>query len=246
MSSFALFLILLGPAVGSFLGVLVDRLPRGEPIGVQRSACRSCGTWLSLRDLVPLFSHVLLRGRCRHCGAPIPTTWFYLELAALGLGGLAVLAQGVQGAVPMTLAALWLWVLLGLAVCDMTWFRLPDPLTFALALIAAGMAALDARLAEAVLGAALGAGSFAALRLGYRWLRGREGLGLGDVKLMVGLGAWAGADQLALLVLLAAITALAVAVAGRLGRADALSPTRPLPFGAALCGAAVGLWITQV
>ena len=66
--------LLAAPFIGSFLGVLVRRLPRGEPVAWERSRCESCGTALTARDMVPLVSFLLLRGRCRACGAPIALT----------------------------------------------------------------------------------------------------------------------------------------------------------------------------
>jgi leader peptidase (prepilin peptidase)/N-methyltransferase len=103
---------------------------------------------------------------------------------------LAVLAGGGFGAA--LLSALWL--LIALAMSDAVWMRLPDGLTAAAAVLALLLAAQPAgiRLAAALWGAVLGAGSFAALRWGYFVLRGRMGLGLVDVKLMVGLGAFCG------------------------------------------------------
>lgn len=232
-----LLLVLISPAIGSFLAVLVDRLPRDEDVVRARSACRSCGAVLRARDLVPLVSFIWRRGRCGRCGAAIPPWLLYMEIAATGAAVLAVLNGGSAG--HMIGTAVVLWLLLALAATDLMWFRLPDLLTGALALVALGLAP-DLR--NAVLGAAIGAAGFAALRWGYRALRGREGLGLGDVKLMVGLGAFAGAAQVPMLVLLAAVTTIAAAAVGA-WRRGAYDPARPLPFGAALCAAAFALWL---
>ncbi len=235
---FALFLLLLAPCIGSFLGVLVDRLPRGEDVTRAPSACRACGTRLGWRDLVPLVSFALLRGRCRQCGAAIPAWHLYLEIAATGAGVIAVLLG--QGPAAMLLIAGVLWLLLALAVADLIWLRLPDVLTAALL----GLALLwvwqsGGDVVQALLGAALGAGSFWAIRVVYRALRGREGLGLGDVKLMAGLGALVGPLGLPQMVLLAALLALAAAAL----QAGPLRATRPLPFGAALCASAALWWL---
>ncbi|PWJ15790.1 prepilin peptidase [Jannaschia seohaensis] len=237
----ATLLILAGPAIGSFLAVLVDRLPRGEDVVAARSRCRACGTVLSGRDLVPILSYLAARGRCRHCGAAIPGTTLLLEIGALGVAGLAVLAGG--GAAQMGLSALWLWLLLALAAADLTWMRLPDPLTALLLVVALGIALLPGGLGlgPALLGALLGSGAFLALRAGYARLRGREGLGLGDVKLMAGLGAFSGPLDLPLLTLIGAALALAAVLLTR----GPLEGTRPLPFGAALCAAGSLLWLLR-
>ena len=212
--------MLLSPAVGSFLAVLADRLARGESVIWPGSHCRSCATRLAVRDLLPLLSFALTRGRCRHCGAAIPPWHLYMELAALGLA-LMALALGGSG-VEIALTVLILWLLLALAVWDLLWFRLPNALTAALALMAlawaiGGQAALipppphpllPHTLGEALLGGGLGAALFWVLRIAYRRLRQRAGPGLGDVKLMAGLGALTGVWLLPHLMLLAALLAL--------------------------------------
>lgn len=234
-------LLLLAPAAGSFLAVLADRLPRGEDVLLQRSACRSCGQRLGAADLVPLLSFVLTRGHCRHCGAAVPPWLLYFEIAATGAAVLALAAGGSAAAV--LLSCLFLWLLLTLATADLLWLRLPDVLTgglFALVLLM-GLQPGAGGLGAVLGGAALGAGSFLALRLGYRALRGREGLGLGDVKLMAGLGGFAGAIDLPLLLLLASGGALAAAWLPQ----RRLRGGMELPFGAALCAAAAVLWLLR-
>jgi len=254
--AWALLLLLLSPAVGSFLAVLVDRLPRGESVIWPGSQCRSCGTSLAVRDLLPVLSFVLNRGCCRHCGAGIPPWHLYMELAAPGLALLA-LAFGGSG-MASGLTALILWLLLALAVCDLLWFRLPDGPTAALALVALAWAGgvqsglipppphplLPHTLAEALTGGVIGSALFWAIRIGYYKLRQRAGLGLGDVKLMAGLGALCGIWLLPHLLLLAALMALTGAAIGALRHRRALKASRALPFGTALCAATALIWLT--
>ncbi|CUH63471.1 Pectic enzymes secretion protein OutO [Thalassovita gelatinovora] len=242
----ALLLILAGPFMGSFLALLADRLPRGEDVIVKPSHCRDCNARLRLRDLLPVLSFGLTRGRCRHCGAAIPPVTLYSEIIATGAAILAVLAGG--GTIDIWLSAGFLWLLLVLTLCDLQWFRLPDLLTGMLFLITLGMAVRGGAMDQALIGAGLGAGAFLALRLGYHAIRGREGLGLGDVKLMAGLGAFAGPLDLPLLVLIAAFGALAVAGGGYLldrTAQDTPLAVRKLPFGSALCAAAAILWLLR-
>ncbi len=254
-----LFLLLLAPAFGSFLGVLVDRLPRGEDVVRAPSCCRSCGHRLTPRDLVPILSFVWARGLCRSCGAAIPAWQLYLEIAATGAAVLALAAAG--GSAAVLFSCLFLWGLLALAMSDLLWLRLPDLLTASLALGVLGFSAFGGGgqggaqdLGQAVLGAVLGSGSFWALRRGYRWLRQRQGLGLGDVKLMLGLGAFAGPFDLPLLVLIAAVLGLGAGVVSwRRGRVTARRGTealpalgqQALPFGTALCGAGFVIWLLR-
>jgi leader peptidase (prepilin peptidase)/N-methyltransferase len=253
--SYALLLLLLSPAVGSFLNVLIDRLPRGESILWPGSTCRSCDTRLGLRDLLPVVSFLLARGRCRHCGAVIPAWHLYVELAAIGLAILALALAGPLAAI--TLTALTGWLLLALILCDLLWFRLPDGLTAALLLAALAWAGLvqmgqipppahlllPQTLSEALVGGGIGCVSFWLIRICYQHIRGRQGLGLGDVKLMAALGSLVGPWLLPHLVLAAALMALAAALVTTLRRQRRLSGTSALPFGAALSLAAALIWL---
>jgi len=240
--------VLIGPAMGSFAALLADRLPRGEAVLAARSRCRSCGTALGARDLVPLVSYPWLRGRCRHCGAAIPGWVWGAEWAGLALGAAAAWLAGPWaghwgGAGPAVVAALWLWCLLALALADLRSFRLPDPLTAALLVLGTAMA--WPHWEGAALGAAAGAGVFLALRLGYRGLTGRDGMGLGDVKLMAGIGAGLGAAALPMVALIAAGSALLVAMLHALRRGRRLRRQGAVPFGAWLAAAAVAVWVVQ-
>lgn len=237
-------LLLLAPAIGSFLAVLVDRLPRGEDVVSRASRCRGCKTRIASRDLVPLLSFIWLRGRCRRCGNAIPGWLFLFELGATGAAGLTVLRAATLW--DAWVSALILWLLMALAASDLIRFRLPDALTAALAACVLGACFATGQLAPALTGAALGAGSFLALRLGYKALRGREGLGLGDVKLMVGLGALSGPLALPWLVLWAALIAMVATVFAALKRGKDVRGDLAMPFGAALCAAAAMIWLFEM
>ena len=237
--------ILAAPFVGSFLGVLIRRLPRATLLVPARSSCEACGTILHLRDMIPLLSAVVLRGRCRGCGVRIPSQHWHVELAAFIIPASATLA-GVDA------PALWPvcifgWTLLALAWIDWDWMLLPDCLT--LPLVLAGLAAtswLEPDLTtDHALAAALGFGFTQALAIGYRRVRGREGIGAGDGKLMAAIGAWTGIEPLPWVVMGAALVGLLLA-AVILARGRAIDATTALPFGTclALTGwcAAVTLW----
>lgn len=227
--------------MGSFLGLLADRLPRGEGVVRRRSFCRACGSTLRPTEIVPILSYALAGGRCRGCGAAIPPMLLYSEVLATGLAAVALAAAPGAGAWPV---AAVLWTLQALALCDLRWLRLPDSLNatlLALALAASLWLPGSPAPAQAMLGAVLGAGAFWTLRVGYQRLRGREGLGLGDVKMMAGVGALVGPSDLPLTVLIAALAGVAVAVFGSV-RGARLRATRPIPFGAALGAAAALIW----
>jgi leader peptidase (prepilin peptidase) / N-methyltransferase len=234
-------MVIAAPFVGSFLGVVVRRLPEGRPILWARSRCETCGTVLSVRDLVPLVGWLAAGRRCRFCGAPIG--WFdpAIELAATAVALAAVAADGG----PQTwLDCLFGWWLLALGWIDLRCWLLPDPLT--LPLILAGLAAavwLDpASLTAAALGAALG---YLGLRLVgaiYRRLRGSDGIGQGDAKLLAASGAWLGAAALPQVILFAASAALAAAIGLRLAGIR-LGARSALPFGPFLAFATWFLWL---
>lgn len=225
----------LGLVAGSFLSTLVIRWPADTPLS-GRSRCDSCGNQLSARDLVPLLSWAVVRGRCRHCGARIPAIHPAMELAAAALGALALLANpspaGLAG-------ALFGWILLSLLALDMAHLWLPDRLT--LPLLGLGLLFGAGTPMDRLIGAAIGGGGALAIAFAYRAVRGRDGLGLGDVKLMAALGSWLSAAMLAPLLLLSALAGLALA-AVRARRAGE-SAADPVPFGACLALAAYPLWL---
>jgi leader peptidase (prepilin peptidase)/N-methyltransferase len=230
--------LLVAPFVGSFLGVVVERLPEARPIGLARSSCDHCGATLGARDLVPLLSWLARRGRCG-CGK-VRLGAFYpgIELAALGVALSATLV--LSGWLLWASLALG-WTLLALAAIDLRHYLLPDALT--LPLIAAGLAVAwliePARLGDHALGAAAGFIGFTVIAWLYRRLREREGLGRGDAKLLGAGGAWLGWQALPSVVALAAVVALAVALAGTLLGAK-LGATTKIAFGPYL---ALAIWL---
>jgi leader peptidase (prepilin peptidase)/N-methyltransferase len=229
--------LLLAPASGSFAGLLAMRLPAGQPVGMSRSMCPHCGTVLDAIDLTPIVTWVATRGRCRHCGAKVPAIYPLIELAAL------VVAAWAVWVLPPRLGLLWAtcvmgWVLLALALADWEEKVLPDGLTIPLGLGGFLYALFDGRWLDSVLGAGAGALAFLALRWAYLKWRGREGLGLGDVKLAAAAGAWVGWAALPSVVLLAAVAAVAAALPARL--AGRLKAGAEVPFGPFL---AAGLWL---
>ncbi len=241
--------LLAAPFVGSFLGVLILRLPAGRPVAMARSACDRCGATLGVRDLVPLASYLLLRGRCRRCGAPIGRFAPAIELAALLVAALAVAVALLRGDVPTPPAWLWSgcllgWDLLALACIDARCHRLPDPLTLPLLLLGLAVCAwlTPEDLAGHAAGAVTGYAAFRLVSLTYRRLRGRDGLGAGDAKLLAAGGAWLGIAALPMLVLLAALATLATALIAARGR---LRAEAAVPFGPGLAIAIWGMWLVS-
>ncbi len=233
--------VIAAPFVGSFLGTLVLRLPAGEPIAWSRSACLHCGHTLGIRDLAPLLSWLTLGGKCRYCSASLGKFYPAMELAALAV---AVWAVAMLPPHLVWAGCAFGWALLGASTIDLRHLILPDVLV--LPLIPAGIAlhwvVAPASWSDHVIGAAAGFAAFLAVGLLYRALRGREGLGFGDTKLLAAAGAWVSWTGLPSVVFLAAIFGIAavlvVKLAGR--RFDA---AREIPFGPYLALATWVVWL---
>lgn len=225
----------LGAIIGSFLGAIVMRWPRGESVVRGRSHCDACGRILAVRDLIPLLGALLQRGRCRHCGARIDPAHAIMEAGCALIGGIALwLLPPVAGLI----VALGGWLLLALAIVDARHFWLPDALTLPLAVIGLTLGdwILPTPFWDRAIGAGLGYGVLFLLARVYHRMRGREGLGLGDAKLLGAIGAWTGWQLLPLVLLLASSAGLLWALSLKLRGRPVESGTR-LPFGTLLCGA---------
>jgi len=229
--SLVLPMLCLGACLGSFLGVVIYRLPMGHSPAAGRSACESCGAALQARDLVPVFSFLWLRGHCRHCRAPLRREVLAVELAAAAMGGVCAGWFAAPG--PALCAALLGWGLLALGWIDAKHFWLPDVITLPLALAGLAVTAWFDRpdLLSHVITALAAYGLFRLINLLYKWLRHRDGLGQGDAKLMALAGAWLGWQSLPWVVLGAGLLGIAVAAAQR---GKAISGGMVLPFGALL------------
>jgi len=225
---------LVGAAVGSFITLVTHRLPLGEAIGMTRSRCPKCKHVLGLCDLMPVLSWLFARGRCRHCHARISMRYPLTELAcALGAVGALLLAGFTLEA--LALAGLW-WCVVAIFVTDLEHYIILDEVQ--IALIGFGLLYHDALgnallpvLASGVAGLLIGL----ALKYGFLYLRQKDGLGLGDVKLLFGVGIWLG-SSIALVPFLFFAGVLGV-VCGLLWRA--LGHGAQFPFGPALAMALV-------
>jgi leader peptidase (prepilin peptidase)/N-methyltransferase len=233
--------VLAGPFVGSFLAVVAMRWGGSESALAGRSRCDSCRRLLGPAELIPLVSYAALGGRCRSCAAPISPLHPAMELAALAVAALsAVLMPPTQVWISSALG----WVLLLLAAIDLRTYLLPDALTLPLILAGLLFAVLlgGENWVYAVLGAAIGWLGAAALAFLYEKFRRRTGLGGGDVKLFAAAGAWLGAAALPVVMLVAAGTALAVALVARGAGFQVTRQTR-VPFGPFLAVAFYAVWL---
>jgi leader peptidase (prepilin peptidase)/N-methyltransferase len=233
-----------GLCVGSFLNVVVHRLPRmlerdwraqcaelagaaAEPAAaynlvVPRSACPACGHRIGAHENIPIVSWLALRGRCSACKAPISARYPLVELAG---GVLAALAVWKFGVTPSGIAACGLlWTLLALTFIDFDTQLLPDDIT--LPLLWAGLIVqllvpalgvteptFVTSLTEAVIGAIAGYLSLWLVYWIFKLVRGKEGMGYGDFKLLAALGAWLGWQLLVPIILLSSIVGAVVGIA---------------------------------
>lgn len=254
----------LGLLVGSFLNVVASRLPQRlaydfqvqchemlnlplpqeRPPGILwgRSQCPICHQIIAWYDNIPLLSYLLLRGRCRHCGARIPLRYPLVEALTAGLSLLATIRLGTGW--DAVAAIMLIWLLIVLAVIDWRHQLLPDVLIFpglwaGLLLNTTGM---FVPCHTAILGAAAGYLALRAVAELFHLVTGKVGMGHGDFKLMALIGAWLGWQALLPVVLLACLFGLGAAAC----RALLLGIGRhaPLPFGPALAAGAICCLLT--
>jgi len=186
-----LMVAFLGAGLGSFANVLIYRLPRNLGVVAGRSFCPACKHRVAWYDNIPLLSWIVLRGRCRHCSATIPVRYLLVECcgvlcALIGIWRFGPTAAGVAA----FFFLLWLAVV---AVIDWEHMIIPHTLTVSGMLVALSLAeATGIGIGRAALGLAVGAGAVLMVAYGYQLVRGRTGMGGGDVMLMGMVGAFLG------------------------------------------------------
>lgn len=247
------FVVCFGLAFGSFLNVCIARLPRHESVARPRSRCPHCGIAIRKGDNIPVLSWLLLRARCRHCRWRIPWRYPAVEGATAALFLLSYLRFGLTLAGTGT--AVLCFLLLGLAIMDAETMRLPDAFTLRgiflgviysalLRAQTAGWQRAPLELAWGGLLALLWATLAALLLLGVRWfylaLRGVEGMGVGDAKLLALIAAWLGPGLTLLSLFFGVVTAAAWGIVWvTISRGGRSSKTTRLPLGAFLSAAAI-------
>lgn len=251
----------LGLCIGSFLNVVIHRLPlmlerqwradsaemlglptpteTGAPLSLAkpRSRCPHCGHTIRWHENLPVLSWLWLRGRCSACKAPI--SWRYPFIEALTAALFAACAWQVGGS-PVVLAwCLFVAVLIALAAIDWDTTLLPDSMTLPLTwagLIAAALG-WTLPLPQAVWGAVLGYLSLWSVSTVFKGVTGREGMAAGDFKLLAALGAWLGAPMILPVLLGASVLGALVGIAMKVK--GSLREGLYVPFGPFLAGAGV-------
>ena len=233
--------VVAGLLIGSFLNVVIARLPEGRSLVRPGSACPGCGAAIVWYDNVPVVSFVALRGRCRACAMTIPWRYPVVEAVTGALFGAAALAFGatLHAAVACALLA----ALVAITMIDLERHIIPDVISLpgTLAGVLANLATGRVSWKESVIGVVVGGGVFLTIALVGSWLAGQDAMGGGDIKLAAMLGAFLGWKVLLFSLFVSAlgggILAAALMGSGLRGRKD------PLPFGPFLAaGGAVGLF----
>ena len=253
---FVLLCGIVGLMVGSFLNVVIHRLPKilsrewqqqcaelnGKESGdaprynllVPRSACPHCGHNISALENIPIISYLLLRGKCKGCGAAISARYPIVE-AVSGLLS-AYVAWHFGFGLAACAALLLVWALLALTCIDIDTQLLPDDITLPLLWLGLLFNLLDifTSLHHAVIGAMVGYLTLWGIYWLFKLITGKEGMGYGDFKLLAAIGAWLGWQMLPLVILLSslvgAVVGITLIVMARHGR------NVPIPFGPYLAG----------
>ncbi|WP_434457876.1 prepilin peptidase [Stutzerimonas urumqiensis] len=267
--AFVLCVALLGLLVGSFLNVVVYRLPimmkrdwrkqareylelPAEPdeavfnLVLPNSRCPSCGHAIRAWENIPLVSWLMLRGRCSSCKAPISTRYPIVELVCAVLSGYVAWHFGMGW--PTAAVLLLTWGLLAMSLIDADHQLLPDVLVLPLLWLGLIVNAFGffASLEDALWGAVAGYLSLWSVYWLFRMVTGKEGMGYGDFKLLAMLGAWGGWQVLPLTILLSSLVgAILGTIMLRLRNADGGTP---IPFGPylAIAGWIALLWGDQI
>ena len=246
-------------AIGSFLNVVIHRLPKmlerqwrdelselnGQDVAagprynlmVPRSACPACGHAIGALENVPLISYLALRGKCAGCKTGISPRYPLVEALTGALSGYIAWRYGFTW---QTLALLvFVWSMIALAFIDLDTFYLPDDITLPLvwAGLLANMGGLFVDLQSAVIGAIAGYLALWIVFWGYKVATGKDGMGYGDFKLLAALGAWLGWQMVLPVVLGASVIGAVVGIAMKFS--GALREGRYVPFGPFLAGAGV-------
>jgi leader peptidase (prepilin peptidase)/N-methyltransferase len=226
----------LGLAVGSFLNVCIHRLPRRESISRPPSHCPACKRPLAWIDNVPIVSYLALKGRCRQCGARISPRYLLVELmtAAMFVAACATFEPGWLLAARLVFGC----AMIVLFMIDLEHQLLPNVIT--LPGILAGLAfslVAPPGLRDSLIGLAVGGGILFAIAEGYYRLRGEEGMGMGDVKMLAMIGAFLGWQ---LTIVTFVLSSIAGACVGLLVIASKRGDMKyALPFGTFLASAAL-------
>ena len=248
---FAATVALLSLTIGSFLNVVIHRMPKmmerqwraevaeangqtvpDEPsynLMLPRSQCPACGHAITAMENIPVISYLVLRGKCAGCSAPISPRYPLVELFTAGVSGVVAWHFGFGWTTAAAL--LFVWAMIALAFIDLDTFFLPDDITLPLlwAGLLVNMGGVFVDLQTAVIGAVAGYLSLWLVYWGFKLATGKEGMGYGDFKLLAAIGAWLGWKMLPVVIMLSSVVGAIIGISLiALARHER---SRPIPFG---------------
>ncbi len=232
-----LLIAFIGAIVGSFLNVCIYRIPLGKSLVAPASSCPACGHPVKPYDNIPILSFLLLRGRCRHCGARISPRYPAVELITAALALLLFRQYGLS--LPLFAAFLLTAALIVVSFIDLEHKMIPNVITLpGIPLFAVlGIAIMGVSFFDALLGMILGGGILYLIAVVYELLTKREGMGGGDIKLLAMLGAFFGWQSLLFILLFSSLLGSFVGIAVMVIRKE--DTKYAVPFGPFLSAAAV-------
>ena len=238
-------------AIGSFLNVVIHRMPKiierqwraemadangqtpaDEPrynLMVPRSQCPACGHAISALENIPVVSYLVLRGKCAGCKAPISPRYPLVEASTAVISGFIAWHFGFNWATAAAL--LFVWSMIALALIDLDTFYLPDDITLPLlwAGLLVNMGGVFVDLQSAVIGAVAGYLSLWTVYWGFKFATGKEGMGYGDFKLLAAIGAWLGWKMLPVVIMLTSLVGAIIGIS--LIAFKRHERSNPIPFG---------------
>ena len=224
--------LFLGLSFGSFANVCIHRLPRNESVMSPRSRCTTCNTPIAVRDNIPLFSYLLLKGRCRQCAAAIPIRYPVVEAvtALLILSGFVKFGVSWKFAIFCVVGP----ALVIITAIDIKHKRIPDIIILPGIVFGLAAGSYLVGLKDSSTGLLVGGGTFLLTSEVYYRVRGRVGMGGGDIKFIAAVGALLGWQQVVLVIFL---SALAGSLVGLVGLATKkINVMSQIPFGPFLAG----------
>ncbi len=209
---YALFSFVFGMVVGSFLNVCICRMPKEESIVSPPSHCPHCNYQIRWYDNIPVISYLLLRGRCRGCGARISPQYPLVEL----LNGIIALLLFLRFGPTLAFAVLFVFcsALVVITFIDIEHQIIPDEISLSGIVIGFVMSFFlqGHNWLNSLLGILLGGGSLLLVAYGYQWLTGKEGMGGGDIKLLAMMGAFLGWKSIPFIILASSLVGSVVGV----------------------------------
>jgi leader peptidase (prepilin peptidase) / N-methyltransferase len=224
-----ILVLVLGLSMGSFLNVLIYRLPQKQSLVLPASHCPKCGKAIAFYDNIPLLSYLILRGRCRHCQASISIRYPLVETAA---GLLALALFRLHGFEPQFFIELvFVLILLAIAFIDLDTFLIPDVLSLSGVVLGFLASFMSTRITwmDSLLGILVGGGALYLIAEAYQYLRHQDGIGGGDIKLLGMIGAFLGIPGVILSVILASVVGTVVGVVVMRRSGDGMKTM--IPFG---------------